>query len=137
MVAPLGVRRVVSIVDDDESVRLATALLVTSLGLEAIGFSSAADFLASAEAEEACCLILDVNMPGMNGLELQETLQHRCPQLPVIFITAFPSDEIEQRAKASGAICFLVKPFKPDALLKCIEAALVHDAHRVAAGRKA
>ena len=119
-----AVRRLVSIVDDDESVRLATTLLVASLGLDAIGFASAPAFLASAAPEETCCLIVDVNMPDMSGIELQATLQRRRPSLPVIFITAFPSDEIERRARSGGATCFLVKPFKPDALVDCINAAL-------------
>jgi CheY-like chemotaxis protein len=123
----VGVSRVhgaVAVVDDDESVRLATVMLVASLGLQATGFSSAEEFLASVALDEACCLILDVNMPTMNGLELQVMLHRRRPELPVIFITAFPSEEIEQQAKAGGAICFLVKPFKSDQLVQCIEAAL-------------
>jgi FixJ family two-component response regulator len=115
---------VVSIVDDDESVRLATVLLVASLGLDAVSFPSAEAFLASSALEQACCVIMDVNMPSMNGLELQAALSQRRPHLPVIFITAFPSEEIEQRARDGGAICFLIKPFKSDVLVNCIRAAL-------------
>ena len=124
MTGAIGTPRVVSIVDDDESVRSATVLLVASLGLDAVAFPSAEAFLASAAPEQACCVIVDVNMPHMDGLELQAILRQRLPQLPLIFITAFPSEEIEQRARAAGAICFLVKPFKSDALLGCIQAAI-------------
>lgn len=115
----------VSIVDDDESVREAIKSLIRSVGLGAEVFASAEDFLNSDYRRDTSCLILDVRMPGMSGLELQQQLVSADCPIPIIFITAHASDE-EARARAlqSGAVDFLLKPFSEEALLSDVYAAL-------------
>ena len=115
---------VVSIIDDDEAVRSATQGLLRSMGYAAHTFASAEDFLASAEAERAACVITDVQMPGMSGPELQRVLCARRPGLPIIFITAFPEDRIREQVMAAGAADMLGKPFDGQALVDCVAAAL-------------
>jgi FixJ family two-component response regulator len=115
----------VSVVDDDESVREAIKSLLRSVGLESKVFASAEDFLNSDYPRDTSCLILDVRMPGMSGLELQQRLvSANCP-IQIIFITAHASDE-EARARALqlGAVDFLLKPFSEEALLNDVYAAL-------------
>jgi FixJ family two-component response regulator len=114
----------VSVVDDDESVRVAIGALVRSLGRVAHIFASAEDFLNSAEAEATDCLIADIQMPGMNGIELQQTLATRGRKVPIIFITAFPSDRVRAQVLAAGAVGLLSKPCDSDALVNFIESAL-------------
>lgn len=115
----------VSIVDDDESVREAIKSLLRSVGLGAEVFASAEDFLNSGDLRETACLILDVRMPGMSGLELQQHLASDNCRIPIIFITAHASDrEARARALQLGAIDFLLKPFSEDALLNDVYAAL-------------
>src|ERR1700741_4469151 len=101
---------VVSIVDDDPSMRLATDRLVRSLGYTAHVFASAKDFLESPHAAGSRCLIADVQMPGMSGLELQEHLLTQGRRIPIILITAFPEERARERALRAGALCFLTKP---------------------------
>jgi FixJ family two-component response regulator len=115
---------VVAIVDDDGSVRAAMSSLVRSLGYEACVFASAQAFLSSPRLGDTACLILDVQMPDMNGLELQAELQTRRPDIPVIFITAFPEDRIRCRAEAAGAVGFFSKPVEGRLIVGCLEAAL-------------
>src|SRR5258708_12095078 len=105
---------VVSIVDDDRAVRSATWTLLRSLGYRAAAFASAEAFLNSPEIDLTDCLILDVQMPGMNGIDLQRTLAHQGRKVPLIFITAFPEDRIRAQALAGGAVCFLTNPCHPD-----------------------
>jgi FixJ family two-component response regulator len=114
----------ISIVDDDQSVREATTSLLKSNGFRAEVFASSEDFLASRYLDETKCLILDVQMPGMNGLELQRRLasENRC--IPIIFISAHDNQEVRKQATRSGAIDFLPKPFSEEALLRAIRAAL-------------
>lgn len=115
----------VSIVDDDESVREAISSLLRSIGLEAKVFASAEQFLNSDYQHNADCLILDVRMPGMTGLQLQEKLASAKCDIPIIFITAHVSDrEAKARALRSGAVDFLIKPFKEDELLNDVYIAL-------------
>ncbi|HEX8139568.1 MAG TPA: response regulator [Pyrinomonadaceae bacterium] len=115
----------VSVVDDDESVREAIRSLLRSVGLSADVFASAEDFLNSGHLHETACLILDVRMPGMGGLELQQQLASDNRRIPIIFITAHASDEeARSRALRLGAIDFLFKPFSEDALLNDVYAAL-------------
>jgi len=115
----------VSIVDDDESVRDAIKCLLRSMGLVADAFASAEDFLKSDYLQKAACLILDVRMPGMSGLELQQHLVSANCRIPIIFITANASDiEARTRAMQSGAIEFLRKPFSEEALLDAVYQAL-------------
>jgi FixJ family two-component response regulator len=115
---------VISIVDDDASVRVATDRLVRSLGYVAHAFASADEFLRSAEANETLCLIADVQMPGMSGVELQSRLIAEGRRLPIIFITAFPDESVRARALKAGAICFLTKPFDGPTLIRHLDEAL-------------
>ena len=115
---------IVSIVDDDESVRDSVSALVRSLGYTSHAYPSAEDFLNSAAAESADCLVADIQMPGMSGIELQQALATKGSKLPIIFITAFPEDHVKQKVLAAGAICLLSKPCDGDLLVSWIEAAL-------------
>jgi FixJ family two-component response regulator len=115
---------VISIIDDDASVRTATGALVRSLGFTVQVFASAEEFLKSARADDMSCLITDVQMPGMSGLELQRVLAAQGSRTPIIFITAFPEARIRSQAEAAGAAGFLVKPFDEDAMIACLDRAL-------------
>ena len=115
---------VISIIDDDLSVRMALQRLVRSLGYAAQTFSSASEFLHWSRANGTACLITDVQLPGMSGVELQDHLACEGKTLPIIFITAFPEDSIRSRAMMAGAVCFLTKPFDGTKLIQCIETAL-------------
>lgn len=119
---------VISIIDDDESVREATKCLVRSLGYVAAVFASAEDFLGSEQVNDTACLITDVQMPGLNGLELHERLVETGRYMPVIFITAFPEEKIRIRALAAGACGFLKKPFDEQSLIGCLDRALAASA---------
>jgi FixJ family two-component response regulator len=114
----------ISVVDDDPSVRAATADLLDSAGPGCQSFASAEAFLASGAVARTSCLILDVSMPGLNGIELQQRLTQNGYLIPVIFITAFPSERICAQATASGATCCLLKPYSDNELLRCIRIAL-------------
>ena len=115
---------IISVVDDDESVRQATKSLLKALGLRAEAFSSAEEFLDSLYLWETDCLILDVRMPGMGGLELQRQLAAASVQIPIIFTTAHGDQDVRAQALAAGAVAFLNKPFSEEALLNAIEIAL-------------
>jgi FixJ family two-component response regulator len=115
---------VISIVDDDESVRTATNSLMRSLGFTAYTFASAEEFLRSLQLNDTSCLISDVQMPSMSGIELQRHLIARGHRTPIIFITAFPDESIQARALKAGAVCFLNKPVDGKTLLRCLEEAL-------------
>jgi FixJ family two-component response regulator len=115
---------VISIVDDDESIRIGTEGLVRSFGFTAHAFPSARAFLHSEQLTETSCLISDIQMPEMNGIELQDALRARGHNIPVIFVTAFPDAKVRAQALARGAICFLSKPFDGETLLRCLETAL-------------
>jgi FixJ family two-component response regulator len=117
---------VVSIVDDDNDVRAATQLFVRSLGYMAFAFASAEAFLNSSEIGITDCVIADIQMPGMSGVDLQQALASQGRNLPMIFITAFPSERIREQVVAAGAICMLTKPYKGDALVGCLRIALAH-----------
>jgi FixJ family two-component response regulator len=114
----------ISIVDDDQSIRDATKGLVRSLGYSAAAFASAEDFLQSDHVSNTACLITDVQMPGLSGVELQSRLIAQGNRTPVIFITAFPEERIRARALEAGAVGFLSKPFNEDHLIEYIHAAL-------------
>ena len=113
--------QIVAIVDDDESVRVATSSLVRSLGWEARPFSSARDFLDSGSAAEVACVISDIQMPGMTGLEMQRALVQASVLVPVIFITAFCTEAIRKQALECGARSFLCKPVDGAAVCECLE----------------
>jgi|RhiMethySRZTD1v2_1073278.scaffolds.fasta_scaffold103003_2 FixJ family two-component response regulator len=115
---------VVSIIDDDSSVRAATDNLVRSLGYVVHTFASAEEFLASPHLNDSSCVIADVQMPAMSGLDLQACLLAQGYRVPFIFITAFAVDDARMRALTAGATCFLAKPFAGEALVNCLETAL-------------
>ena len=114
----------VSIVDDDPSVRNSTRRLLRCSGMRADAYASAEDFLQSERLAETGCLILDMSMPGMNGLELQSRLAETCGRIPIVFLTARASEEEEHRAMQAGAASFLRKPVSKEALLNAIRAVL-------------
>jgi FixJ family two-component response regulator len=114
----------ISIIDDDESVREALWGLVRSVGYAVSTFASAEEFVNSDHLGKADCLILDVAMPGMGGIELQRRLVAGHSPVPVIFITAHEDEEIRAQALRNGAEAFLIKPFSEDALLDAIQGAL-------------
>ena len=116
----------VVVVDDDASVGNSTGILIRSLGMQAEAFLSGEDLLNSGRTAEAACLILDLRMPNMDGLELQRRLKEIQPRIPVIFFSAHATNEEEKRALRSGAVAFLRKPVSKDALLRVIYMALDH-----------
>jgi FixJ family two-component response regulator len=111
-------------VDDDFRVRESIESLVESAGYAVSVFASAEEFLKSGALVEAICLVTDVRMPGMDGVELQRRVKLERPQLPVIFISAHHDDETRQRALDEGAVAFLYKPFDAAELLAAIQAAV-------------
>jgi len=113
----------ISVVDDDESVRESLPDLLRELGFEAEAFSSAEKFLASDYAGRTKCLILDITMPGMTGPELQMELAHRGNGIPIIFITAQRDETVRQQLIELGAVACLFKPFSEPALLEALNAA--------------
>ena len=113
----------VTIVDDDESIRRALRRLMRSAGIEADAFASAEEYLQQGDHETAC-LILDVRLPGMSGLDLQRELAALNPRIPIIFMSAFGTDEMRERALEEGAIAFLRKPVSEDLLLDDVRLAL-------------
>jgi FixJ family two-component response regulator len=116
--------RLVAIVDDDGSVQRALQDLIESDGLSALCFSSAEQFLDSEAHSKASCLIADIRMPGMSGLELQAKLKAERCRIPVIFITAHGDAEVRTLAMREGAVEFLSKPFDDEVLLEAVNAAL-------------
>jgi FixJ family two-component response regulator len=115
---------VVAIVDDDESVREALLALIQAYGIPTLAFASAEGFLSSVELKRIGCLISDIRMPGMSGLELQSKLNEERCKIPIIFITAHGDEKVRMQALRSGAVEFLVKPFDDEALLESVRAAL-------------
>src|SRR5260221_7886372 len=115
---------VVSIVDDDVSVRRSARRLLLCSGLRAEAFASAQDFLQSGRVGETACLLLDMRMPGMDGLELQRRLAETGWLIPIVFLSARASEEEERRALRAGAANFLRKPVSKEALLQAIRAVL-------------
>jgi len=115
---------VISIVDDDASVREATKALVRSLGYAAATFASGEEFLRSDRVDETSCLITDLQMPGMTGIELQRRLIADGRHLPIIFVTAFPEAQARTQALAAGAAAFLRKPLGDETLIACLDEAL-------------
>lgn len=114
----------ISIVDDDESVRETLKGLVRSFGLKASAFASAEEFLESNRLQDTACLITDVQMQGMSGVELQTLLLNQGHDMPIIFMTAFPEERIRRRALNAGAFGFLGKPFDEKSLIDCLDRAL-------------
>lgn len=115
---------VISVIDDDASVRVAISNLLLSRGYVVHAFASAEEFLGSVHLDEVSCVIADVQMSAMNGLDLLASLRAQGYQTPFIFITAFPDESVRARAMKAGAICFLAKPFAAPNLMRCLDAAL-------------
>jgi FixJ family two-component response regulator len=115
---------VISVIDDDASVRAATNNLLSSHGYQVHTFASAVDFLQSVRPDESSCVVADVQMPAMSGLDLLTHMRSRGNAVPFIFITAFPDESVRARALKAGAVGFLAKPFAGPALINCIETAL-------------
>lgn len=114
----------ISIIDDDGSVRAAISNLVRSLGYIVHAFASAEEFLLSNELNGTSCVIADVQMGKMSGIELQAHLLAQGHRIPFIFITAFSVESVRATALKAGATCFLTKPFDGDTLIECLDAAL-------------
>src|ERR1700751_5108009 len=119
-----GKSKLVAIVDDDDSMRKALHGMLKAVGLPALAFASAMEFLDSGQQHHAACLIADIRMPGMSGLELQAKLNADRCRIPTIFITAHGDAEMRMQAMRSGAAEFLSKPFSDDVLLETVRAAL-------------
>jgi FixJ family two-component response regulator len=115
---------IVMIVDDDDSIRQAVRRLMKSYGFAVETFASADEFLGSDRLAKTSCLILDIHMPGMNGLELQKRVVASGFVVPIIFITAFTDDRARTQAMNAGAAGYLAKPFSDDELLSCIHSVL-------------
>jgi FixJ family two-component response regulator len=115
---------VISVIDDDASVRAAANNLLSSHGYLVHAFASAEEFLQSARLDDSSCVIADLQMPAMSGLDLLTHMRAKGYALPFIFITAFPEENVRARALKAGAICFLAKPFAGPTLINCIETAL-------------
>lgn len=119
-----GNNKVIAVVDDDEAVRLALEGLLRSAGLTARAFESAENFLESGQQLQTACLITDIRMPGMSGLDLQAKLNAEHCRIPIVFITAHGDAQMRMQALRAGAVEFLAKPFNDEALLESVRAAL-------------
>jgi FixJ family two-component response regulator len=119
-----GSASIVMIVDDDDSIRKSVRRLMKSYGFAVETFASAAEFLDSDRLDKTSCLILDVHMPGMDGLDLQKRLVASGCAIPIIFITAFADDRARTQAMEAGAVAYLPKPFGDEELVNCIHTAL-------------
>jgi FixJ family two-component response regulator len=126
----------VYVVDDDDSVRGSVLNLLRAEGIEARGFSAGPDFVAHARADAPSCLVCDMQMPGLDGLEVAAELARLGNDIPVIFMTGFGSIPLSVRAMKAGAIEFLTKPVAPDALIQAVREALALDAAGLAARRE-
>jgi FixJ family two-component response regulator len=114
----------ISIIDDNDSVRESLQRLMRSVGFAVNVFTSAEEFLISDRFRKTDCLILDVRLPGMDGLELQRHLAATHSEIPIIFITAYEDDEVRARALNTGAVAYFLKPFDDEDLLNAIDVAL-------------
>jgi FixJ family two-component response regulator len=124
MVVREGKRKMVAIVDDDELMRGALQGMLKSVGLTSLAFASAEEFLNSGQRQQIGCLIADIRMPGMSGLELQAQLNAEHCRIPTIFITAHGDTKMRMQALRAGAVEFLAKPFDDEVLLESVRAAL-------------
>ncbi len=116
----------ISVIDDDASMREAIKGLMRSLGYRVEAIASAREFLSSRHVRRTSCLIADMQMPGMTGLELHRHLSASGKPIPTILITAYPDSSVRERALAAGVVGYLSKPFEEDDLLGCIRSALAH-----------
>lgn len=116
-------KTVISVVDDDESIRRALVRMIKSVGLDVETFASAEEFLASGDLINSACLILDVGLPGISGIDLQERLNSASCHIPIIFLTANVDDRTRERVMKAGAVNCFSKPFSRNALLDAVRAA--------------
>jgi FixJ family two-component response regulator len=114
----------IAVIDDDDSFRMALVESLDSLGYEARGFASAEEFMASEAVGSVSCVITDIHMPGMGGLDLARLLTEQRRGVPVVMVTARSDLGIDAHPAAKGAVCLLRKPFKTDALIECLQKAL-------------
>lgn len=117
-------KKVVAIVDDDESIRAALQGFMKEAGLPAQSFASAEEFLEAGDLNQTACLVTDIRMPGMSGLDLQARLNAERRRIPIVFITAHGDESMRMQALRAGAVEFLAKPFDEEALLDCVRAAV-------------
>lgn len=117
-------RPLVAIVDDDESIRNATRDLLRAVGFSTATFEDAESFLGSTSRASAACVVADIRMPGMTGLELYQALVASGDGIPTVIITAHPGDATRSLAREAGITCYLSKPFAPDELVECVREAL-------------
>ena len=122
--AEIAQRPLVAIVDDDESIRHATRDLLRAAGFSTATYEDAESFLASESRASAVCVVADIRMPGMTGLELYQALVASGHGIPTVIITAHPEDVTRSRARQAGITCYLSKPFAPDELLECVRKAV-------------
>jgi len=122
-------RPLVAIVDDDQSIRNATRDLLRAAGFSTATFEDAESFLGSASRAAAACLVADMRMPGMTGLELHQELIASGQGIATVIITAHPEELAQSRARDAGITCYLTKPFTPDELLECVREALAKSQH--------
>jgi FixJ family two-component response regulator len=116
--------KLVAVVDDDDLIRSALQGLLKAVGLPTAAFASAEEFLTSGQRKQVACLIADIRMPGMSGLDLQAKLNNERCRIPIIFITAHGDEKMRMQALRAGAVEFLAKPFNDEALLESVRAAL-------------
>jgi FixJ family two-component response regulator len=124
MINRLPDARIISVIDDSEAARNGTVRLVRALGFTAHAFASGNAFLQSEQLADTCCLISDIQMPQMNGIQLYDALRARGCHIPIIFVTAFYDEEIHSQALGRGAICVLNKPIDGVTLSRCLSRAL-------------
>jgi FixJ family two-component response regulator len=117
-------RPLVAIIDDDDSIRAAISNLLEASGYSTTRFSSAEGFLSSARRRRVCCIVADMRMPGMTGLELFGALAASGGAIPTVLVTAYPDESARLRARQMGINCYLSKPFAPDELCACVETAI-------------
>ena len=116
--------QIISIIDDDAWARQGINDLVVSMGYQTATFASAEEFLQSGYIETTKCVVTDVQMPGLNGLDLQDWLREQGYRISVILVTAYPDDKYRARALAAGAVGFLTKPFDDESLIQCLTLAV-------------
>lgn len=120
----------IAVVDDDMSIRSAMQDLLRAAGFSSVAFSNATSFLDSAQRDSITCLVADMRMPGMSGIELHEHLAATGAGIPTIIITAHAEELSRERLRESGVTCFLIKPFAPDELLECVRKAVARSRAR-------
>jgi FixJ family two-component response regulator len=114
----------VAVVDDDASLRDATQNLLDAAGFSTVAFGSPQRFLESARRRDVCCLVTDMRMPGMTGLELYQQLVASDSAIPTVLITAYPDESVRATARKAGIRCYLSKPFSPEQLCACVRSAI-------------